>query len=179
MPSGAHGVKTERNFGRADVFLQRLKHLLLVAAQFGGSVDDDLRRVGLLQLERAHVVDLAIGDGRGRVGILPAVVVPVIHVLTQHDELGAGDRLRFVPLLHQSVRGRTAGTAFRGKQLQKNRRADMLLHIGDLAASRHDGEHQQNAGDSRQLIPQASLRLSCAKPCDAKHTFLPEVFLIS
>jgi hypothetical protein len=89
----------------------------IVANELGASIDDHLRRVDAAQSKAAGVGVLAIAEKARGVGIGPANVVPVIHVLAQYDQLRPSDGLRTLKLLQQRVGLRANLATFRGKKL--------------------------------------------------------------
>ena len=95
----------------------------VVADELVGSVDDHLWRVDVVHVQALAVFVLPVGVlVRGK-AVVPAVVVPVVDVLAEHDDLGAIDGLFLVELRQQSVGGRAARAALRGEQLYQDRRA--------------------------------------------------------
>ena len=54
--------------------------------------------------------------------ILPALVVPVVDVQRERDDLDVGDRLLAQQPRQERISRRAAGTAFRGEELDENRR---------------------------------------------------------
>ncbi len=94
----------------------------VAADEFRSSVDDHLRRVDAVDIETRSVHTLAIRQRRRRESILPAELIPVVHVQAERNDLYAGDRLRRRQLLQQDVRGRAAFAAFGREQLDDDRR---------------------------------------------------------
>ena len=65
----------------------------VVADELVSSVDDHLRRVDSVHFQALTYSRLPVGVLVRREAVVPALVVPVVHVLAQHDDLGAGDGL--------------------------------------------------------------------------------------
>ena len=91
------------------------------------SIDDHLRRIDAAQSETAGVGVLAIAEKARGVGIGPANVVPVIHVLAEYDQLRPSDGLRTIKLLQQRVGRRATRATFGGKKLNQHRRGNRGL----------------------------------------------------
>ncbi len=116
-----HLADSYRNLGRGGSFLKGKLHLLrFVYVHFVGSIHNQLGRVRGLEAKRAFVGTLTISERRRRVWIFPAILVPISHVLTEHDQLGASNRLEFVQPLQGDIRRRTTGTALGGEQLNEH-----------------------------------------------------------
>ena len=64
-----------------------------VADELGLAVDDHLGSEGRVAFEAGDVVLLADGPLRGRIGIHPTVVIPVVDVFFEGDDFCAGDGL--------------------------------------------------------------------------------------
>src|SRR4029077_14316193 len=81
------GNDAYRDHGGGGRLLQGLSDLLCVTEiQVHGPIDNDLWSGRAVWPKRTHIVPLPLCYGRGRVGSFPAVVVPVIHVLAEHNQ---------------------------------------------------------------------------------------------
>src|SRR5271154_320546 len=90
----AHFVYSYRIFRRGGITLKYLDDLLGIAhLHDAGSVDDHLWGVGGLQSQSVNIGRLALGHCRRRGWVLPAVVVPIVYVLTEDDQLRPGKGL--------------------------------------------------------------------------------------
>jgi hypothetical protein len=124
----------------------------VVADEFGGAVHDHLRGVGAVVGEAGAVGGLARGGVGGRVGIAPALLVPIIHVVLEGDDLRAGDRLRLDKAGEERVGGRAVGAAFGGEELDEDGRARGWSlrdrrRLSVRGPFRGRGEHQRGEGE--------------------------------
>src|ERR1700686_1098810 len=91
----AHLADTHRNFRVGGSVLKDFVRLLqVVHSEFGGSVYDELGSVRGLQSESAFICRLTFGQRRRRVWIFPAIMVPIVHVLTEHNQRRTSNRLK-------------------------------------------------------------------------------------
>jgi hypothetical protein len=87
----------------------------VVSDELAVTIHYEFRGISIF-LEQSHISLLPLCPLGGRVGVDPAVVIPVIHMLFECDNLCPGYRLLLVQLLQQGIGRRTRGTALRGKQ---------------------------------------------------------------
>ena len=72
---------------------------------------------------------LARRRGLGRKRILPAEAIPVVHMLFESNDVSAANRLRLAEARKQRIRRRAARAAFRGKQLDEDRRGRRIWRV--------------------------------------------------
>src|ERR1700736_1055199 len=90
---------------------------------------------------------LALGEKVRGVWIGPAIMVPIVNMLAEHDQLGASDWLPAFQLLQQRIRRRTTRTSLRRKQLYKYPRR--RSRSGDVGCSRKGACGQKNRDRER------------------------------
>ena len=144
-------------FRRARAFVTAwLARPRIVADELCGAVDHHLRRVNAAQTKTVGIGTLAIAEETRRIGVSPAQVVPVIHVLTEHDQMSSRDRLGTIQLLQQRVRRRTTGATFGCKQLNQNRGRGIAARGIRLRPEHPAGKNnRQNKADTL-IIPHPS-----------------------
>ena len=84
------------------------------------SVDDHLGGVDAVESELAAVFVLPLGPLMRGKRIAPAVLVPVVDVLAEHDDGGSGNGLFAVELGEQAVGGWATGAALGGEELDED-----------------------------------------------------------
>ena len=94
------------------------------------AVHDRLRSVDPRAIKALALAELRVGER-----VLPAQVVPVVHVLREHQKLHTGHRLLPMQPRQDGVGGRAARAAFRGEQLDQHRGRDQGRHGGSLRAT--------------------------------------------
>src|ERR1700733_7334057 len=127
-----HGWTSERQFE-----LNRLRSVLdgpirvgrVVADELIGAVDDHLRGIDF-GAETCAVFRLPVGVLVGRETVVPAEVVPVVHMLAQDDDFSTSDGLILVEFCQEGIGRRAARTPLRGEQLHQNGIATCRAGLG-------------------------------------------------
>ena len=112
------------------------------------AVDDQLRRVDAVEIESQSVLLLACGELLRVERILPALIVPVGHVLAQRHDVYTVDRLFLQQVFEQTVGRRTAITALGREQLRED--GDARRGLLAKARTSHDRERQDENPAPRQ-----------------------------
>jgi hypothetical protein len=92
----------------------------IVADELIGSIDDHLRGIGTVHVQAGAVIVLPFCVLMRRKTVVPAEVVPVVHMLAEHDDFSATDGLRLIEFCKESIGGRAAGTTLRREQLHQH-----------------------------------------------------------
>src|SRR5258705_2277783 len=95
----------------------------IIADELICSVDDHLRRIRTVHMQAPAVLALPFRVLMRGETVVPALSVPIVHMLAKHDDLRAINGLRLVELCQKSVGGRATGTALRSEQFHQDRRA--------------------------------------------------------
>src|SRR6202011_3521607 len=97
--------------------------LPVVPNKFRGPIDDHLGSVSTAESKMRHVRILTVSQKARRVRIFPAVMIPIVNMLTEHDQAGARHWLLAVQILEESVRRRTAGASLGREKLHHDWRS--------------------------------------------------------
>lgn len=79
----------------------------ITAKKFSFAVHHHLRCIRTLQSESGRVATLPVREGVGGIRIDPSGMIPVVHVLAEHDDLRSRDGLCAVQPLQKSIGRRT------------------------------------------------------------------------
>src|SRR5439155_24127551 len=90
------------------LFQDRLGAPRTVSDELCGAIYDHLWGVSAVESEMSSIRILALGQKMGRVRVLPAIVILVVHMLAEHDEVGPGNGLQTIHVLQEFVRRRAA-----------------------------------------------------------------------
>ena len=98
------GTDLDGILGNHNFIAKYLSHLFrVVKRQHFPSLDDHLWGVRRLKSKRANIRELPFSYERGRVWIFPAIVVEIIHMLAEHNQLRAWNRLGGIESLQQRI----------------------------------------------------------------------------
>src|ERR1035441_1554596 len=149
-----------RNLGaRASTFNRASHRSSIASVHFRRAVNHHLRSVRTLCSQTTHILLLPFRKKTRRVSVLPAIVVPIVHMLTKNNNLRSRDRLQPVQLRKQSVRWRTTRTSLRSEQLNQNRRKSVVCRSirGNRAPEPHRRYQNQQSESEPISFHRASI----------------------
>src|SRR6185369_14230138 len=118
----AYGSDVYGDFRVVDRLLKYSFDLMgIVETHLTGAIHNDLRSVRSAQSESTHIGFLSFGERVRGVWIFPAVAVPVVDVLAQHDEVRTGDGLLRVKFLQELIGRWAARATLRREKLNEDR----------------------------------------------------------
>ena len=118
------------------------------ADDIGLPLHDQLRRINAAPPADSGIAALTLGMGRIAKGILPADVIPVIHMQRERDDI-----LPFSQFGEHCIGIGARGTALRGKEFDHHRL--LLLSLQGLGQQRKCGKDGKNQGLHK--IPDGSI----------------------